>query len=205
MTNVLCYYCNGRIPQDEYNKHMREKHATPTVQDMCKAKENYNLFYAMYQQRRSVAAPAAPQPPSMSSPSDTTLHGSGDGSGKMTTTFSEWQAQNKFALTQSAGWITSEDVSSFRVDRSDAPQTAAWSLQKSTKYDIQEFVNEFQQLGSENREQCNDLIRKMPVFAVSVMSRILAGSHVHLVPWRLYLHTFETMRGRPAEVRIKIE
>ncbi|KAF8549770.1 kinase-like protein [Imleria badia] len=165
MTILVCCYCNGRIPQDQYNNHMREKHATPTVQDMCRAKENYQLLYAMLHQRRAMTASAPPQPPSIPSSSEATLHGSGDGSGKMSTTFSEWQAQNKFALTQSTECITADDVSSFRVDRSDAPQTTARSLQKSTKYDIQEFVNEFQELGSEDREKCNDLIRKMPVFA----------------------------------------
>jgi hypothetical protein len=202
MTILVCCYCNGRIPQDQYNNHMREKHATPTVQDMCRAKENYQLLYAMLHQRRAMTASAPPQPPSIPSSSEATLHGSGDGSGKMSTTFSEWQAQNKFALTQSTECITADDVSSFRVDRSDAPQTTARSLQKSTKYDIQEFVNEFQELGSEDREKCNDLIRKMPVFAVSLVSRILACINVRLVLERLYFHALEIMRDRPAEVRI---
>ncbi|KAH0828075.1 kinase-like domain-containing protein [Lanmaoa asiatica] len=165
MTNIRCPRCNESVPQAEYNLHMREKHATPTVQDMCRAKENYSLYYAMYHQQHSKPAPAATKPPSTSSSPDPTLHGSATDSSKMSTTFSAWQEQNKFAVTQSARCITADDVSSFRVDRSDQPRTAARSLQKSTKYDIQEFVSEFQELASEDREKCNDLIRKLPVFA----------------------------------------
>ncbi|KAG8214131.1 hypothetical protein J3R82DRAFT_10894 [Butyriboletus roseoflavus] len=172
MTNVRCQYCNESVPQAEFNSHMREKHATPTVQDLCRAKENYALYYALYRQQLSKQTLAVPKPPSASSSSDTTLQGSATDS-KMSTTFSAWQERNKFAFTQSTQCITADDVSSFRVDRSDQPQTAARSLQKSTKYDIQEFVSEFQELPSEDREKCNDLIRKLPVFAVSVMSRIL--------------------------------
>ena len=153
-SNISCPYCNERIPQDEYNSHTRERHATPSVQDLCRAKENYNHLYAMYYQRRSRPAPAAHQPPSRTSSSDAGLTGSAN----ISTRFSAWQEQNKFAVTQSTRCITADDVSSFRVDRSDQPRTAARSLQKSTKYDIQEFVNEFQELGSEDREKCNDLI-----------------------------------------------
>lgn len=122
----------------------------------------------------------------------------------MSTRFSAWQEQNKFAVTQSTRYITADDVSSFRVDRSDQPRTAARSLQKSTKYDIQEFVTEFQELGSEDREKCNDLIRKLPVFAVSVTSRTLGCSHTRLVSECLYFHALEIMRSRQAKVRIKI-
>jgi len=200
MSNISCPYCDERVPQDEYSSHIRARHATPTVQDLCKAKENYNLYYAMYHQRQSRPAPAH-RPSSRST--SATLHGSATDSGKMSTTFSAWQEQNKFAVTQSR-CITADDVTSFRVDRSDQPRTAARDLQKSTKYDIQEFVNEFQELGSEDRAKCHDLIRKLPVFAVSVTSRNPACSHVRLVSECLYLHTLETMRGRPTEVRIKI-
>jgi hypothetical protein len=204
MTNISCSFCDERVPQDEYNSHMRERHATPTVQDMCRAKERYDLFYAMSHQRRLRPAPAKPQPPSRPSSSDATLHGTGTDSAKMSTRFSAWQEQNKFAVTQSTRCITADDVSSFRVDRSDQPRTAARSLQKSTKYDIQEFVTEFQELRSEDREKCNDLIRKLPVFAVSVTSRTLGCSHARPVSECLYFHALKIMRSRQAEVRIKL-
>lgn len=208
-TNIRCPYCNEAVLQAEYNSHMREKHATPTVQDLCRAKENYALYYAMYHQQRSKPTPAAPKPPSTSSSSDTTLQGSATSdSAKMSTTFSAWQQQNKFAVTQSVQCITADDVSSFRVDRSDQPRTAARSLQKSTKYDIQEFVSEFQELENEDREKCNDLIRKLPVFAVSVTSRYCYSgfrSYARLVSERLYLYALEIMCGREAKVRVEIQ
>lgn len=201
MTSIRCPYCNESVLQAEYNPHMREKHTTPTVQDLCRAKENYALYYAMYHQQRSRQASAAPKPPSASSSSDATLHGSATHSAKMSTTFSAWQEHNEFAVTKC---ITADDVSSFRVDRSDQPRTAARSLQKSTKYDIQEFVSEFQDLPSEDREKCNDLIRKLPVFSVSVMSRILLCSYAFPVSECLYLYASEIMRDGQAKVRITI-
>lgn len=196
MSNIRCPYCNESVIQAEYNAHMRARHANPTVQELCKAKENYTLYYAMYHQQRSRLAAATPKPPSTPSSSGTTLHDSATDSAKMSTTFSAWQEQNKFVITQSARCITADDVSSFRADRSDQPRTAARSLQKSTKYDIQEFVSEFQELAGEDRERCNDLIRKLPVFAVSVMFRILICAYARLVSECLYLHALEIMRGR---------
>lgn len=168
------------------------------------ARDNYNLLYAMYRQPRSTTP--APKPPrtASSSSSDATLQGSATDSAKMSTTFSAWQEKNKFTVTQSSRYITADDVSSFRVDRSDLPRTAAQSLVKATKYDIREFVAEFQELPREDRETCNDLIRKLPVFAVSVTSRMRACSDPNLVPECLHLHALEIMCGGQAKVCIEI-
>ena len=204
MSNIVCFYCKEPVPQHEYNSHIREKHATPTVQDLRNVSENYSRFYAMYHQRRTTPAAAAPHPPlSPASSSDTTLHESAADSGKMSTTFSAWQQKNKFAFTQSTGCVTAEDVSEFRVDRSDEPRTAARLLQKSTKYDIQEFVDGFRELGSGDRETCNGLVRRMPVFAVSGTSRALACFHAGLVSECSYFCALEIMRGRQAKVMVQ--
>lgn len=208
MANIRCPYCNELVPQPEYSPHIMEKHATPSAQDLSTATQNYtNLYYAMYRQPRSTPAPAASKPPSRasSSTSDATLQGSAVNSDKLSTRFSAWQEQNKFAITQSTRYITADDVSSFRVDRSDQPRTAARSLQKATKYDIREFVTEFQELPSEDRERCNDLIRKLPVFAVRVTSRMFACSDTDLVSECLRFHALEIMRGRQAKVRVESE
>ena len=154
MSDITCYYCNERVPPDDYDVHTRQKHAIPAVQDMCRAKENYDMFCAMYHQRRSIPA---------------TLHGSGTETSHMSATLAAWQEPNEFAqVGQSTRYITADDVSSFRVDRSDEPRTVARSLQKLIKLDILEFMNGFQGLGRKSREKCNDLVRGLPVFAVRV-------------------------------------
>lgn len=81
---------------------------------------------------------------------------------------------------------------------------AAQSLQKATKYDIREFVAEFQELPSEDREKCDDFIRKLPVFSVGGMFRMRACFDADQVSELLYLHTLEIVRSRQAKVRIEI-
>ena len=205
MSNINCGYCHEPIPQDDYNAHVREKHAIPTVQDLSKARDMYYRHYAIYHPQRPTQASAASRSSShASSSSDATLQSSALDSAKMSTRFSAWQEQNKFAVTQSTRYVTADDVSSFRVDRSDQPRMAAQSLQKATKYDIREFVAEFQELPSEDREKCDDFIRKLPVFSVGGMFRMRACFDADQVSELLYLHTLEIVRSRQAKVRIEI-
>lgn len=202
MPNLRCIYCEEVLPQDQLQPHMTEKHAIPTVQDLSRAREHYSRYYSMlYRRREASATSRSPVSPTSSG----TLQGSATDSAKMSTTFSAWKEQIKFAITQSSRYTTADDVTSFRVDRSDKPRTAARSLQKATRYDILEFVSEFQELPSEDRERCNDLIRKMPVFAVrAASSRIPACSDVNLVSERLHLYALEIMHPGQAAVGIEI-
>ncbi|KAF9227103.1 hypothetical protein BS17DRAFT_445900 [Gyrodon lividus] len=160
MINVECQYCNKAIPQFEYNPHIRENHTPPSEKDRL------NLMMKYYPQRmQQKLTPAkkksTPKSRSGTSTSNGTLVGSATSSpAKPSTLFAAWK-ESDLGLSRNNPYITTDDVSSFRVDRSDQLQTAAQSLRK---YDIQELVHTFRGLKNEDRDECFELVRSLPVF-----------------------------------------
>ncbi|KAF8840887.1 kinase-like protein [Paxillus ammoniavirescens] len=163
MVNIRCMYCDKLMPQSTHNAHVRENHSPPTAQDMANIAKKY------YPKRRQQTTPSshqavAPNLPVRASTSDAIPTGSAPTPVNMSTGFSAWVENHSGATSHNTPYITTDDVSSFRVDRSDQPQTTVQLLRKSTKFDVQELVRGFGGLQLEEREECIELVGNLPVF-----------------------------------------
>ncbi|KIK80017.1 hypothetical protein PAXRUDRAFT_159800 [Paxillus rubicundulus Ve08.2h10] len=167
MSRARCIYCDELMPQSNLNAHMRENHSPPTAQDMANVARKFNP-----KRRQTTAAPhqaATPNLPMRSSTASANHPGGAPTPANLSSRFSAWVENNLGATSHNAPYITADDVSSFRVDRSDQPQTTVQLLLKSTKFDVHELVRSFEGLQLEEREECIELVGNMPVFpALSV-------------------------------------
>ncbi|KIJ68017.1 hypothetical protein HYDPIDRAFT_25466 [Hydnomerulius pinastri MD-312] len=164
---VRCLYCDALIPQPSYNAHVRTNHSPPTPQDLANFYKKY--YPAQPAKKRPAAATAVAFKSPTASSSGSTLIGStttlSSLSAEKSTQFRAWR-ESDMGSTHQLPFITADDVASFRVDRSDQPQTTAQLLRSATKYNIQELVDSPQgvRLSDVDRHECHELIRTMPVF-----------------------------------------
>ncbi|KAH7888970.1 kinase-like domain-containing protein [Phlebopus sp. FC_14] len=152
-----CIYCDDVVPQHLYNNHMRIDHNPPTAQDLS---SYYKKFYTV----RKPKTPANPgaRNPEVPPPSN---DASQPASSPASATFSFISWRSKFTGSNvTVPSVTTDQIASFDVDRSDPPQLNTHAFRKSTIYDVEEIVRNFSRLPRQSRADCCDIVRQMHVF-----------------------------------------